>query len=157
MGLSLAVNEIHKMASTYGTQVPQIGTTPGTISVYRHGPRDILMSEELLNRGSESQVRKVAAHEYYHYMQHNYAMRNMKNKPVTELEAEANALRWINGEQPQLPLVPHPGQDYQQIRSLRNLTFNFNPSFSSCGFDSTEASTGDYSLLEVIRNITGRQ
>jgi hypothetical protein len=82
----------------------------------------------------------------------------MKNKPVTELEAEAMALRWMDGDKSPLPMVPHPAQDLQTVRSLRPMTCNFNPAFSTCGFDiaSTEVSKDD-GLLDIFRKILGRQ
>jgi hypothetical protein len=153
----LARTEIESLADTYGLRSPPIGTIPGTTSVYRHGPRDIFMAEELLSRGTERQVRKVAAHEFFHYLQHENG-KNMNIKPVRELEAESMALRWINGDRPQVPMVSRPMQDFQSIQNLRNLAFNWKPGLSSCGFDVTELSSSeDTGFLSIVRRIMGRE
>ena len=153
----IAKTEIQSLAQTYGTDMPPVGTIPGTTSIYRHGPHDIFMAEELLSRGSDKQIRKVAAHEYFHYLQQRNG-KNMNVKPVRELEAESMALRWIQGDKPQLPMVSRPVEDLNIVQSLRNLTFNWNPRLSSCGFDVMDLnSSGDDSLFGVMRRIMGRE
>lgn len=115
------------------------------------------MAEELLSRGSNNQIRKVAAHEYYHFLQHKNG-KNMNLKPVRELEAESMALRWIHGEKPNIPIVSRPMEDLNIVQSLRNLTFNWNPRLSSCGFDVMDLTTsGDNTMFAVIRRIMGRE
>jgi hypothetical protein len=155
--LDTAVTEIQSLANTYGTPMPNIGTLPGTTSVYRHGPRDILMARDLLSNGSERQVRKVAAHEYFHWLQHANG-RNMNNKPFTELEAESMALRWIAGMKPNLPLIPHPMEDFNRVKSLRHLSASFHPGLSSCGFDVMDLNTsGDDGFFGILRRLMGSE
>lgn len=150
---SLADNEIGILCNEYDLPKPPVGTTPGTVSIYRHGPHDILMSEDLLNLGSDKQIRKVSAHEFYHYLQ-QMSGKNMNIKPVRELEAESMALDWIAGNRPTLPFISRPADDYRNISSKRDLTFNFNPAYSSCGFDSTDASFDD-GFFPLIKKLLG--
>lgn len=155
--LDTAVTEIQSLANTYGTGIPSIGTIPGTTSVYRHEPRDILMAEELLKFGTDRQVRKVAAHEFFHFFQHGHG-KNMNIKPVRELEAESMALRWIAGMKPNLPFVSRPMEDYNRVKSLRHLSMSFSPLYSSCGFDVMDVVTDkDTGFLGILRRIMGRE
>jgi len=152
----LVEDEYSKLSKTYGIKTPPWATTPGHISYYRHSPRDILISEDLLSEGSEMQVRKVASHEFIHFMQASSGLRNMKNKPFTELEAESMALDWMSGKKPEMPVVPHPFSNALNIRQ-KNSSISLSvakPYLSACGYcslsDGGEQMVG-FGILDMIR------
>lgn len=94
------------LSSTFGVEPPLRGTISGVTSVYRWGPRDIMMSERLLNEASDMEIAKVTAHEWFHSRQ------DMKHKimslhPIRESEAEYHALQYaVDGVAEDIPMFP---------------------------------------------------
>lgn len=149
--LDIARTEIYSIANTFGIEPPEIRTIPGTTSIYRHGPRDIFMSDVLLEQGSTNLIRKVAAHEAYHQLQHASGLRNMKNKPITELEAESMALDWMSGKRDAIPLIPRPLVYARNIQDKRPLFSTFDMSISGCGYCSPNEYVKGLGFLDMAR------
>lgn len=109
--LTPAMDEIAKVLRAEGVppdKWPQeIGIRPGSTSVYvwdYQNPTitgengNIYMSLKLLQEYPEIYQRKVGAHEAFHLVQEKVLGRDMSNKFATEAEAEAAAIKWMNGK-----------------------------------------------------------
>jgi hypothetical protein len=96
------------LATQLAVEPPQRGTRSGDTSTYMWGSRNILLSEDLLLYGSDLMIKKIAAHEFFHAMQH------MKHKPMwltflREPEAEAHALKYaLTGVAEEIPWIYDP-------------------------------------------------
>lgn len=125
------------LSTKAGRKPPLRGTIPGRTSVYRWNPKDIMMSEVLLREGSDEQIKKITAHEWFHSDQ----AAKGKIMPLTfirEPEAEHAALRYaVDGVIENIPRfgIIHPKIFFEN----RMLTSRFMPGASASVFTAFES------------------